>query len=290
MESVPPPSYPPPQPAPAFVPLLGARAALWRAESRALLDEPWQAKPTPAFARAANALLEIVREERHLTHFLKNHYACDSREACTHCTRVSLGTPMGHTVAARLKIPIEDLPCVLATLCAVSSVGGYQDRAYVTECFPGTLFRAHFELDHTTGAPTSLDDAAAVAWAHALCAEYECAARVFKSTRGGNRAHVFLDRSVSALEMASWLPKASGLLDEACGRSVCARGECALDPSTIRYRSIRAPFAKSPKAFQDHYYQPWCAYDWNEVSREPEPVADMTTEDWLFAAGFVRAY
>ncbi|KAJ1627082.1 hypothetical protein T492DRAFT_842644 [Pavlovales sp. CCMP2436] len=112
---------------------------------------------------------------------------------------------------------------------------------YVTQMFPGSMLKAHLEIDHVEGSATVLDKNAMLVLIEKIGQKYNCDVSAFQNSRGGNRAHVFIDHDL------------------------------ALDDSPSKTRVIRAPFARSPKAFRRDQYTPWAIYtlETNTLSATP---------------------
>ncbi|KAJ1628165.1 hypothetical protein T492DRAFT_1145788 [Pavlovales sp. CCMP2436] len=208
------------------------------------------------------AMLQFVKEEGHLTWFLRNHFQhqtmLHSMERCTHATRISMGMTIRATVASALTIPPPDIDFVYALLFAVNEVGEYTDRTYLTQKFPGLMLKAHLEIDHVEGSVTVLNKAVMTDLLKNIAQEYKCEvfARVRRDFR--DKCTVWLEDSIPNLD--SYL---------------------ALDDSTARSRVIRAPFARSPKAHRQDQYAPWLIYAHAKKNVCDAAEMNMTIGDWI---------
>jgi hypothetical protein len=247
-----------------------------------LWQAPWKRALDGAARRHAEALYTLcARPERHLTWFLAHRYAASHDEACTHTTRISSGTAMGHTTAARLHVPLTDRRLVQALVYACNARGAYMDRAYVVERFPGLLFKAHLEIDHREGADTVLDEASMRAFLALALMRYGCAACVTRSSRGGNRCHIFFNNRITQAASRALREECRALLDMACGNKD-TRGHFAIDASTAETRSIRAPFARSAKPYRADWYEPWLFASPSGVIAHADE-AGLTVGQWIDA-------
>ncbi|KAJ1640996.1 hypothetical protein T492DRAFT_854142 [Pavlovales sp. CCMP2436] len=156
-----------------------------RSNAHLILNSIWP--PDDACHAALESMLEFVKEEGHLTWFLKNHYPGLPNRA-THATHISMGTQMGATIASALTIPSSDVDVVYALLFAVNEVGKYKDCTYLTQRFPG-MMKAHLEIDHVEGSDTVLNKAVMTDLLKKIAQEYKCEVFASGSSRGGNRAH-----------------------------------------------------------------------------------------------------
>ncbi|KAJ1628825.1 hypothetical protein T492DRAFT_841292 [Pavlovales sp. CCMP2436] len=131
------------------------------------------------------------------------------------------------------------------------------DRAYLTEMFPGPTLKAHLEIDHEPDGATVLDKVTMSAFIEKIGQKFNCEVSAFKSSQGGNRAHVFLDHRMGELQLTDL----RGLCTERLKGSIpMLESYLTLDESTSMTRVIRAPFARSPKAHRDDRYTPWIVY------------------------------
>lgn len=232
-------------------------------------------------ARALRLARVCAGPERHLTWFLAHHYACDRTAPCTHTTRISSGTALGHTTAARLRVPASDARLVRALVYACNAVGAYADRAYVVERFEGPEFGAHLEVDHLPDQPTVLREPQMRTFLQHAAIAYGCAARATRSSRGGNRVHVFFERRTTQTASHALRAQCRTLFDVACG-GIDTTPFFALDASTTETRSIRAPFARSCKPYRADWYEPWLlATPDGRVRRAEE--AGLTLGAWIEA-------
>lgn len=270
-------------PPPPLVPFAGARREAAAAAARALWCTPYArgsgAGADMLRARARELARVCAGPERHLTWFLAHHYACDRTAPCTHTTRISSGTAMGHTTASRLCVPLSDARLVRALVYACNAVGAYADRAYVVERFEGPAFRAHLEIDHMPDMPTILHEEQMGAFLRLAARQFGCAVRATRSSRGGNRAHVFFDRITNQEASRTVRCACRALFNMACGRADTHR-YFALDASTTETRSMRAPFARSCKPYRSDWYEPWLlAMPDGRLCRAQD--AGLVLGDWL---------
>ncbi|KAJ1629798.1 hypothetical protein T492DRAFT_1008224 [Pavlovales sp. CCMP2436] len=250
--------------------------ALVRSNALLVLGSAWP--PDIACVSLLHGLLRFVQEEGHLTWFLKNHFDRKPMDSCSHATRISLGTAMKATVASGLTIPLSETDFINTLIYAVNHVGSYADRAYVTQIFPGDLLKAYLEIDHVDGSDTVLSKEVLTTLITKIGEEYKCTVSVFKSNRGGNRAHVFTDHCVG------------GMMADAV-REQCAERlkflipsidkHLILDESTTQIRVIRAPFARSPKAHRKDQYTPWIIYTPETDAVRDAKDTGMTIGDWI---------
>mmetsp|Transcript_20832 Transcript_20832/g.51981 ORF Transcript_20832/g.51981 Transcript_20832/m.51981 type:complete len:239 (+) Transcript_20832:217-933(+) len=223
-------------------------------------------------------LMNFVKEEGHLTWFLKFHFDKDPMYPPSHASRVSLGTQMKATVASALTIAPADLDFVYTLLFAVNHVGGYRDRAYVTQMFQGDLLKAHLEIDHVENSATVVTTEVMTALSLKIGQEYKCTVSVFKSDQGGNRAHVFTDHTVGKMMAELFREKCAGWLEKLIPSK---DKHLILDDSTIRIRVIRAPFARLPKAYRKDQYTPWLLYTPEAGTVRDAKDTGMTIGDWV---------
>lgn len=232
----------------------GDRKSIMRALAGRALASSWP--PDAACKAVLRELRSMVKKEGHLTWFLKYHFARERTGTCTHACRLSMGGGYGESVSAGMHIPDSEVMVVYALLFAMNHVGTYRERTYVTQVFNSTTkFKMHFEIDHVEGSATVLGESEMTNFTQFLADKYDCNVALFKSSRSGNRAHVFLNRHVTAFEMESaraladeWFRLNLGLAD--------IGAHFVLDPATSKTRVIRAPFAKSPKAYRQDDYTP----------------------------------
>ncbi|KAJ1625952.1 hypothetical protein T492DRAFT_879313 [Pavlovales sp. CCMP2436] len=210
----------------------------------------------------------VKQEEGHLTKFMRNHLDFDRKTSRATC-------------ASAYTIPLSDTEFIYALLYAVNHSGNYTDRAYVTQMFPGPVFKAHLEIDHNPFSSTVLDKIVMSALITKIGQKYRCEVSAFKSDQGGNRAHVFTDRLVTGQEMASMRAECSKWLKESIPD---LESYLALDDSTSMTRVIRAPFARSAKTRRGDQYQPWLIY--TPKTNTVSDVEDMKTTigDWISKA------
>jgi hypothetical protein len=126
----------------------------------------------------------------------------------------------------------------------------------MTQTFKGHKFKAHLEIDHVTDSMTVLDQTVMAALAERMSNTYNCKVAVFKSDRGGNRAHVFIDHKVYEHEMYPILKSCTTWLEELI-KIETIDDHMILDESTVKTRVIRAPSAKSGKPYRHDKYKPW---------------------------------
>ncbi|KAJ1619404.1 hypothetical protein T492DRAFT_848590 [Pavlovales sp. CCMP2436] len=119
--------------------------------------------------------------------------------------------------------------------------------------FPGSMLKAHLEIDHMEGSATVLDKDAMLVLIEKIGQKYNYEVSACQNSRGGNRAHVFIDHDL------------------------------ALDDSPSKTRVIRAPFARSPKAFRRDQYTPWAIY-----TLETNTVRDAEDMGLRLATGSAR--
>ncbi|KAJ1621954.1 hypothetical protein T492DRAFT_886103 [Pavlovales sp. CCMP2436] len=249
-------------------------AALVRSNARLVLNSVWP--PDDACHVALKSMLEFVKEEGHLTWFLKNHYH-GLIHRTTYATRISMGTQMGSTIAAALTIPSSDVDVVYALLFAVNEVGKYKNRTYLTQRFPGTM-NAHLEIDHVEGSDTVLNKAVMTDLLKKIVQEYKCEVFAAESSQGGNRAHVFTDLRVEQLKLTDFRNKCTEWLKESITK---LDSHLVLDDSTGRSRVIRAPFARSPKAYRQDQYAPWLIYSHAKKHVCDASEMNMTIGEWV---------
>jgi hypothetical protein len=235
-----------------------------RRDATTLFERTW---PLDATCNETNQLMSemcrFVKTELHLTWFLENHYKSVGKERTTHTTTLSMGTSYGATSASRLIIPYADRHFIYALLYSVNQAGRYIDRTYLTEMFKGpSKFKAHLEIDHVPDSGLVLNESSMSAFVKLLSQKKNCDVSAFQNTRPerGNRAHVFLDMKMNEKELAVFRDECYTDLAEICTLTdKTIKDHLSLDPATAKTRVIRAPFAKSGKAYRDDYYEPWLA-------------------------------